>query len=224
MDLAYVEKLAKDNEGAQYLLVRRDLFDRTVDAKGMKTKDSKKTVRAFLNMITKKNRPKKFWVHKGTEFTGGLKKVCSAEGIQIYSTMSETKAAFAEHTIRFLKTFTVDWNILDTITITICLNSSQTWNPEKNARQTWYQRMSRFSSFVHSVQRASTTKKRPQVKKLDTDFASRSKSYPSGRVTSHGIHMKFLKLQFLLEIFRHIQWRMSRMKVSVVNFIKKSWS
>ena len=59
MDLAYVGKLAKDNNGVKYLLVRQDLFDRTVDAKGMKTKDSKETVRAFLTMITKKNRPEK---------------------------------------------------------------------------------------------------------------------------------------------------------------------
>ena len=59
MDLAYVDKLAKDNSGVKYLLVRQVLFDRTVDARGMKTKDSKDTVRAFLTMITKKNRPKK---------------------------------------------------------------------------------------------------------------------------------------------------------------------
>ena len=41
MDLAYVDELAKDNNGVKYLLVRQDLFDRTVDAKRMKTKDSK---------------------------------------------------------------------------------------------------------------------------------------------------------------------------------------
>ena len=68
MDLAYVDKLAKDNIGVKYLLVRQDLFDRTVDAKGMKKKVSKENVRAFLSMITKKNRPKKNWVVKGTEF------------------------------------------------------------------------------------------------------------------------------------------------------------
>ena len=54
-------------------------------------------------MITKKNRPKKVWVDKGTEFAGEFKKLCKAEGIQICSTMSETKAAFAERTIRSLK-------------------------------------------------------------------------------------------------------------------------
>ena len=59
MDLAYVDKLAKDNNGVKYLLVRQDLFDRTVDSNGMKTKYSKKIARAISTMITKKNRPKK---------------------------------------------------------------------------------------------------------------------------------------------------------------------
>ena len=103
MDLAYADKLAKENNGVKYLLVRQDLFDRTVNAKGMKTKDSRETVKAFSSMITKSNRPKKIWVDKGTEFAGAFKKFCAAEGIQVYSTMSETKAAFAERTIRSLK-------------------------------------------------------------------------------------------------------------------------
>ena len=60
MELAYVDKLAKDNNGVKYLLVRQDLFDRTVDAKIMKSKDSKETVRAFLSMITKRVVPKTF--------------------------------------------------------------------------------------------------------------------------------------------------------------------
>ena len=77
MDQAYVDKLATDNNGVKYLLVRQDLFDRTVDAKGMKTKDSKETVKTFSRMITKKNRPKKIWVHQGTEFAGELKNVAA---------------------------------------------------------------------------------------------------------------------------------------------------
>ena len=35
--------------------------------------------------------------------TGAFKKFCAAEGLQVYSTMSETKAAFAERTIRSVK-------------------------------------------------------------------------------------------------------------------------
>ena len=103
MDLAYVDKLAKDNNGVKYLLVRQDLFDRTVDANGKKTKDSKETVRTFSKMITEKNRPKKIWVDQGTEIAREIKKFCSAEGIEIYFTRSKTKAAFAERTIRSLR-------------------------------------------------------------------------------------------------------------------------
>ena len=84
MDFAYVDKLAKENNGVKYLLVRQNLFDRTVIAKVMKTNDSQVTVNAFSPMITRKNQPKKIWVDKG---------------IQVYSTMRETKAAFAERTI-----------------------------------------------------------------------------------------------------------------------------
>ena len=84
MDLAYVDKLAKNNNGVEYFLVRQDLFDRTVDAKGMTTRESKETVRPFLIMITKKNRTGKFWVDKRTEIAGGFKKLCKAEGVQIY--------------------------------------------------------------------------------------------------------------------------------------------
>ena len=54
-------------------------------------------------MFTNKNRPTKICVDKGTELAEKLKKLCNAERIQFYSTMSETKAAFAEGTIRSLK-------------------------------------------------------------------------------------------------------------------------
>ena len=54
-------------------------------------------------MIKKWNRPKKIWLDKRTEFAGAFKKFCAAEGIQFYSNMSETKAVFAERTIRSLQ-------------------------------------------------------------------------------------------------------------------------
>ena len=60
MDLAYVDKLAKDNNGVKFFLLPQDLFDRIVDAKEMKTNDSKETVRALLTLITKRIVPKKF--------------------------------------------------------------------------------------------------------------------------------------------------------------------
>ena len=82
MDLAYIDKLAKYTNGLKYLLVRRDLFVRTIDAKQMKTRDSRESVRAFLTPMTKTNQLKEFWVDKGAQFAGDLRKICKAEGIQ----------------------------------------------------------------------------------------------------------------------------------------------
>ena len=73
IDFAYVDKLAKDNNSVKYLLVRQDLFDRTVDAKRMKTKDSKETVCEFLSMITKKIYPKDFGLTREHNLLEGLK-------------------------------------------------------------------------------------------------------------------------------------------------------
>ena len=73
MVLANVDNLAKDKNGVKYRLVRQDLFDRTVNAKGIKTKDSKETVRACLTMIKKKNRPKKFGLTKEQNLLERLK-------------------------------------------------------------------------------------------------------------------------------------------------------
>ena len=104
IDLAYVDKLVKENSGVKCLLVRQDLFDRTVNAKGTKSKDSQETVTAFSSMVTKRNRPGTIWADKGTGFARAIKKFCAAEGIQTYSTMSETKAVFNARTIRSLET------------------------------------------------------------------------------------------------------------------------
>ena len=65
IDLGHVDQLSKDNNGVKYSLVRQDLFDRTGDAKGMKTKDSKETVKTFSKMINEKSRPKKFGYFRG---------------------------------------------------------------------------------------------------------------------------------------------------------------
>ena len=54
-------------------------------------------------MITKKNWLKKIPVDKETKFAGELIKLCNAEEIQVYYTMSETKAAVAERTKRSVR-------------------------------------------------------------------------------------------------------------------------
>ena len=100
---AYVDKLDEDINGVKYLLVRQDVIDRNVDVKRMEKKRFQRNGWCLFDQNYKKNRPKKNWVDKGTESAGEFRKLCKAERIRIYSTLSETKAAYAEQAIRPLK-------------------------------------------------------------------------------------------------------------------------
>ena len=159
MDLTYVDKLAKDKNAVKCLLVSQDLFHRTVDAQGMKTKDSKKTVRAIMTMITETIRPKKTLADKGTEFDGEFENLCKAEGIQIYSTMSETKAAFAERTIRSLKNILYryihgrQWIQVHSQIDSIRYNTKPS---KKLVDRLDTKQCKEFRLFVHSVQQSTT--------------------------------------------------------------------
>ena len=50
--------MAKDNIRVKYLLVRQEMFYRKVDAKGMKTKNSKETVKTFFGNYNQKEKTK----------------------------------------------------------------------------------------------------------------------------------------------------------------------
>ena len=74
MNLAFVDKLASQNNGVKYLLVAVDVFSRFVRVQTMKTKYAKDTLQAFKIKISRKNFPKKLWVYKRTENRGTFKK------------------------------------------------------------------------------------------------------------------------------------------------------
>ena len=75
MDLAYVDKLAKDNNGVKYLLVRQNVFDGNVHAKEMKAKDCKETVRAFLTIITERIDPQEIGSTRDKKLLESLKNI-----------------------------------------------------------------------------------------------------------------------------------------------------
>ena len=158
MDLAYVDKLAKYNNGVKCLLHGQDMSDRYADAKGRKTKDSETTVCSFLSKITK-SWPKFFWNDKGTGFAERyFKKSSKAEGTQIYSTMSETKAASAERTKRSLKT--TFYRYMEDCRYKYIHRMSQsvtTLNSEKSCSIDLKTKTIKISTFfVHSIQQATT--------------------------------------------------------------------
>lgn len=101
-DLAYVDKLAKYNDGVKYLLVVVDVLSRYLRVEKLKTKQATETAKAFQRMLRTKQ-PQKVWVDKGTEFKSSFNQLCKNRGIEIYNTESDTKSAFAERNIRSLK-------------------------------------------------------------------------------------------------------------------------
>ena len=127
MDLAFVHKLAKDNNAVNCLLVRQRMFDRMVDAKGMKTKDSEETVKIFFKMITKKNRPKKVWVDQGTEFALpdiSKSSVLLREYMFTPQGVKQRQPLQREQSGCSKITYTDLWRNMDTNIFTDCLNLS----------------------------------------------------------------------------------------------------
>lgn len=102
-DLAYMDKLSSTNDGVKYLFVAVDTLSRMLYVQPMKNKTAKETKLVFSKIVCPQKKPKKLWVDDGTEFKGEFKHFCDANDINIYSTHSEKKSAFAERNIRSLK-------------------------------------------------------------------------------------------------------------------------
>ena len=171
-----------------------------------------------------KESSQKTWVERGTEFAGEFKKLCKAEGIQVYSTMSETKAAFSERTIRSLKNIVYRYmedngykchhNLTQFLTTLNFGRHCSTDLIPKNVKN------SEFCPFC-TVNHYENLENHSL--KLETDFASRFKTGPSVRVISHSLQKKFSKLlQVFPENLQHTQERMKKTRLSAVSFIRKS--
>ena len=100
--VAYMDKIAKHNNGVKYLLVAVDVLSRYLRVQPLKTMYAKDCVEAFKKMI-KTKQPEKVWTDNGTEFKGEFKTFCENKKIHLYTTENETKSAFAERNIRSLK-------------------------------------------------------------------------------------------------------------------------
>ena len=75
MNLAFVDKIASQNNGVKYLIVAVDIFLRFFRVQTIKTKYAKDTSQAFRKMISRKNTPEKLWVDKRTEYGGFFKNI-----------------------------------------------------------------------------------------------------------------------------------------------------
>ena len=121
----------------------------------MKPKVSKQTVRTNLTDITRRNWVQKIWDDKGREFAGEFTSFCKAEGMQIYTTLSETKALFTERTkwstknrlYRYVEDSGFNQNLKLTQFVTI-LNCTRKFLLDLKAKNI---RSSDFLSFLYST-------------------------------------------------------------------------
>ena len=102
IDVTYVNKLAKYNNGVKYLLVAVDVLSKFLRVVPMRSKSAPDAAKAIEKMI-EKVQPQKVWSDNGTEFKGAFKNLCDHRGIATYTPASETKSAFAERKSRSLK-------------------------------------------------------------------------------------------------------------------------
>ena len=103
MDLAFVDKLASQNNGVKYLLVAVDIFFEICQSSNNENKSCQRHFTNFHKKISRIKTPEKLWVDKRTEHGGTFKKFCEEKDMEVYSTMSETKAAFEERAIQSIK-------------------------------------------------------------------------------------------------------------------------
>ena len=85
IDIAYMDKIARYNNGVKFLLVAVDVLSRFLRVQPMKTKTAVDTTRAFKRMISK-DLPEKVGSDKDTEFKGEYEQFCESKGVETYNT------------------------------------------------------------------------------------------------------------------------------------------
>ena len=157
-------------------------------------------------MITKKESTQRDWVDKPTEFPGEFRRLCSAEGIQIYSTMRETKAAFAECTIRSLKNIPYrymednGYNYIHKLTQFVT-----TLNSRRNCSRDLIPKNVKSSDILPILYSKILREFRKPKFKVGDRVRISKYDLPS-RFTSHSLQKRFSKLlQFLPKSLQHTQ-------------------
>ena len=96
-DLAFVQDVAKENDGVNYLLVVIDVFSKFLWVRPMKNKTARSLVHAFDSILSEKRKLEKLRTDKGTEFINeSFQQYLKKQGIQFYTATNEPKAAVVE--------------------------------------------------------------------------------------------------------------------------------
>ena len=103
-DLAFVQDVAKENDGVNYLLVVIDVLSKYVWVRAMKNKTARSLLEAFDSILSEGRKPEKLRTDKGTEFVNeSFQQYLKKKGIQFYTANNEPKAGVVERVNRTLK-------------------------------------------------------------------------------------------------------------------------
>ena len=103
-DLAFVQDVAKQNNGVKYLLVAIDVLSKYAWVRPMKDKTGKSLIAAFDAILKKGRKPEKLRTDKRTEFVNAsFQDYLKKKGIGFYVATNEPKAAVVERLNRTLK-------------------------------------------------------------------------------------------------------------------------
>ena len=91
-DLPFVQDLAKENDGVNYLLVVIDVFSKFLWVRPMKNKNARSLVQAFDSILSEKRKPEKLRTDKGTEFINqSFQQYLKKQEIQFYTATNEPR-------------------------------------------------------------------------------------------------------------------------------------
>ena len=96
-DLAFVQDVAKENDGVNYLLVVIDVFLKYVWVRPMKNKTAHSLLEAFDSILSEGRKPEKLRTDKGTGFLNeSFQQYLKKKNIHFYTANNEPKANVVE--------------------------------------------------------------------------------------------------------------------------------
>ena len=103
-DLAFVQDVAKEKDGVNYLLVVTDVLSTYVWVRPMKNKTGRSLLEAFDSILSEGRKPDRLRTDKGTEFLNeAFQQYLKKKNIQFYTANNEPKASVVERVNRTLK-------------------------------------------------------------------------------------------------------------------------
>ena len=103
-DLAFVQDVAKENDGVNYLLVVIDVLSKYVWVRPMKNKTARSLLEAFDSILSEGRKPEKLRTDKGTEFVNdSFQQYLKKKGISILYSKQRTKGECSGASNRTLK-------------------------------------------------------------------------------------------------------------------------